>query len=89
MTREIKAVCPSCDYEVDAATEIGDGDAVPEDGDIALCIRCAMPAAYADQEDGTLGLRPLTAEEKVRLLDIPGFAETQAQLLSQSIWFKE
>lgn len=89
MTREIKAVCPSCGREVDGATEIGDGDATPEPGDLALCLYCAIPAAYTENEDGSLGLRGLTAEEKVGLVDIPGFAEMQAQLLSQSIWFKE
>ena len=88
MTRDIRATCPSCAHEVDDATEIHGGDDRPEAGDIALCIRCAIPAAYFEQEDGTLGLRELTAEEKVGLVNIEGFTETQAKLMAQSIWFQ-
>jgi hypothetical protein len=89
MTREIKAKCPSCDQEVDGATEIGNGDETPEPGDIALCLYCAIPSAYTENEDGTLGLRDLTPEEKVALVTIPGFAETQQAVMAQSIWFKQ
>lgn len=68
MSIEIKAACPDCGYEVDSAAEIGgDGDAQPEEGDLALCIRCAAMGIYYLADDGTLGLRIPTIKEKVEL----------------------
>lgn len=65
---EIKARCPECGYQVDDASVVGTDEPLrPEPDDLALCVRCAGPGIYILNEDGTLGLRLCTAEEKVEL----------------------
>ncbi len=69
MTLTINAYCPDCGYQVDSAAGVGDaaGD-VPEEGDMAICIRCAAVGVYRVNDDGeTLGLRLPSSEEKVQL----------------------
>ena len=65
MTRQIAAVCPECGYEIDDASGVGEAkDRQPEPENLSVCIRCAGLSIYIENEDGTLGLRALTAEEK-------------------------
>lgn len=33
------STCPHCQYEMDACTSV-DGDAVPKEGDISVCLNC-------------------------------------------------
>jgi hypothetical protein len=87
MNIPIRAACPACDHEVDDATGVGDTEALarPVPGDIALCIRCAEPAAYTLNPDGiTLGLRDLTDEEKVQLSEREDVAEIQERIRATS-----
>lgn len=58
---------------MDDASQMKDGtidmdrDNLPSEGDLGICIRCAGAGIYYKQEDGSLGLRLLTLEEKVQL----------------------
>lgn len=54
--------CASCGYAMDAASEIF-GDALPDEGDIALCIRCAEMHILDNRR-----WRSLTDDE---LIDLP------------------
>lgn len=73
MSQQITAECPDCGYAVDDASAVQDGqidmeqNLRPKPGDLALCIRCAAPGFYFEKEDGTLGLRAPTFNEKVQL----------------------
>ena len=40
--------CPYCDILLDAATP-AEGDAVPEPGDLSVCIKCASPLVFDDK----------------------------------------
>lgn len=51
-TRVPTCRCPYCDTLLDAATP-AEGDAVPEPGDLSVCIKCASPLVF----DGHLRLR--------------------------------
>lgn len=88
MTRDIRATCPSCNYEVDGATAPEDPEARPEEGDLAVCIRCAGPGVYVENEDGTLGLRAATEEEKSDFQANPLFVQAQEFIRAQSTWFQ-
>lgn len=86
----IKANCPECGLEVDAATGVGKDKApFPTPGDIAICIRCAGIGIYVLSEDGVLGLRLATYDEKVLLSENDELTGVRAAIIGQSIWFNE
>lgn len=89
MTREIRAECPECGAEVDAASEIGPDEATPEPGDLAVCLYCAGLGIYVEREDGSLGIRLTTAEEKLGLSENEQVNGVRAAIIGQSVWFKE
>jgi hypothetical protein len=39
--------CPHCGYLMDSASHAADGDVVPAEGDVAVCINCAEPHTLA------------------------------------------
>lgn len=88
MTREIRANCPECGKEVDGATDPKDPTSQPEEGDLGICIYCAGVGFYVIQEDGTLGLRLATVEEKVGLSEDADVTKVRAAIAAQSVWFK-
>jgi hypothetical protein len=55
-------ICPRCGYEFDAASA-ADDEAVPEVGDVTICLRCAQPMVFTSS--GPQGL----SEEDVDNLD--------------------
>lgn len=82
MTKDIRANCPECGYEIDDATGVGDAEGErPDVGGLAVCIRCAGLGYYEDAEDGTLRLRALSIEEKVELSD-----DEEVMELRERIW---
>ena len=61
-TRTPKNKCPACGYQVDAVSEV-DGNAVPEKGDISICLNCGAIAIFKDD----LTLRKPTGEELLKV----------------------
>lgn len=43
-----KAICPNCQKPLDAATSAFDKDAVPEAGDISICVYCQSVNRFMD-----------------------------------------
>lgn len=41
-----KNICPFCNYQTDRAKNLEDETAVPDPGDISLCIRCAEASEF-------------------------------------------
>lgn len=77
MTKPLKGICPECEYEVDDATGVGETEGRrPEEGDLALCIRCGGPGFYEDQGE-VMGLRAASPDEKVSLSNEPLVVDTQ------------
>lgn len=64
--------CPTCGYEMDAATCLADESARPTEGDLSVCLCCGELLAYT----ASLGVRILDLNDMLR---IP--PETQAELL--------
>lgn len=46
MTRWFPAKCPTCGYQMDGHSAIGNEDATPSDGDYSICIACGSLAVY-------------------------------------------
>lgn len=89
MSREIRANCPECGQGVDGASGIGDAAGEqPEVGNLAICIFCAGVGVYEDREDGTLGLRLATTEEKVELYEDDEFQRVRDAILAQKAWMQ-
>lgn len=87
---KINAFCPECDYEVDAASGVGDAEGQhPEPGNIAVCIRCAAMGIYFEQPDGTLGLRAPTTEEYVELSEDEEIIRVRASIIGFKVWRKQ
>lgn len=84
---KINATCPECGFAVDDATSIADPDRHPVADDLAVCIQCAGLGIYVENEDGTLGLRLTTTDEKVELSQDPTLMELRAMIAEKSIWF--
>lgn len=63
-TRTQKNRCLRCYHSLDAAMDI-DGDNVPKDGDLSICIKCGAVCAFTD----SLALRPLTKNEIEKIAD--------------------
>jgi hypothetical protein len=71
------SACPTCGYQMDAATYAGKGEHRPSPGDLAVCIRCAEVNVY--QPDYTL--RAASLDDLISL-DPAGMQQiTQAQRL--------
>lgn len=87
MTLKIEANCPDCGLRVDDATAVDGSGTRPQDGDLALCIRCAAPAYYAER-DGVLILRALTTDEKVELSEDSDVTALREKISSLSEWFQ-
>lgn len=88
MTYQIKAACPECGYAVDDAAGIGDAEGDhPEPGNYGICLRCAGVGVYKENDDGTLGLRLTTAEEKVELSEDEEVTKVRAHIRTQSLWW--
>ncbi len=43
-----KSSCPECGYEMDGATHCSDVEAMPDKGDISVCIECAAFLQFGD-----------------------------------------
>ena len=87
MRLRIDAQCPECGHFVDSSTGVGETEAsaTPEPGDFALCIKCAEPGVYRLNPDmETLGLRSMTQDEKVQLLDREDVREVQTAIRATS-----
>jgi hypothetical protein len=82
--RKIKAFCPQCGYQVDEASHIDGDDVRPEPDNIALCIMCAGIGIYFAQEDGTLGLRLPTDEERSELDKDEQITKVRATIIAMS-----
>jgi hypothetical protein len=90
MTMKINAYCPTCGYEVDDATGVGDAAELrPGPGGIAICIRCAGLGVYFEQKDGTLGLRPPTEKENVELADSEEITKVRAAIIGRDVWLNK
>jgi len=62
-----KHVCPYCGKTNDRVTEVGDEGVMPTDGDVGLCIKCAMPFMFIVKEDNRLTTRKATPDEEKKL----------------------
>lgn len=88
MSLKIKAFCPTCAYEVDDATGVGDAvELRPEPGNLAICIRCASIGIYVKQGE-FLGLRPTTPEEDAQYADDEEVTKVRAVIIAREIWMK-
>jgi len=63
-TRLPESECLRCGKKVNAASCVADDNAVPEPGDVTICIACGHLMAFADD----LSYRELTDEE---VLEVP------------------
>lgn len=82
MSKEIEAECPECGYQVDDASGLGDAEGErPTEDCIAICIRCAAVGIYVRNENGSLGLRAPSEEEKVELSEEPQIERARAAIL--------
>jgi len=63
-TRLPEAECLRCRKKVDAASGVADDGAVPEPGDVTICIFCGYLMTFADD----LSFRELTEED---ILELP------------------
>ena len=57
-----KHTCPHCRNEMDCVTPASEGSPEPGDGDIGVCIKCAMPFFYT-LKDGVFGTRTPSSDE--------------------------
>ena len=65
------STCPSCGYEVDAASGVFEPTAEPRPGDVSICLECGAASVFADD----LTVRAPTAAESASFgLDV---AQTQ------------
>jgi hypothetical protein len=73
---EIDYVCEKCGHHMVRATSLHDPEAVPEVGDISVCIQCGSVGTYVQGEGTILTIRRLTNEEFLKELhDGPELAE--------------
>ena len=66
--------CPGCEIPNDGQFNPGDPTDVPTDGDLSICIYCGHLAVFTGQDD-TIGLRPITDEERESALTDPTVVE--------------
>lgn len=46
MTTWFPVKCPTCGYQMDGHSAIGDEDATPDEGDVSVCIACGSIGVY-------------------------------------------
>ncbi|MCV5754441.1 hypothetical protein OFN51_37160, partial [Escherichia coli] len=62
-TRLSDITCATCGYRLDAASEIGGGNAIPEDGNISVCLNCGQVGFYVAVGD-KMTVRSATSQER-------------------------
>ena len=62
-----KHVCPHCGKTNDMVTEVGNDGVLPKDGDVGICIKCAMPFLFVVKEGDRLFARKATPDEDKKL----------------------
>ena len=61
----IADTCDNCGYQLDAVSGV-DGDFVPKDGDVSVCMKCGARRIFT-VIDGNLGRRMPTEEETINM----------------------
>lgn len=70
MTGRNVITCPSCGKVNDAQSSPDDEEAVPEDGNLSMCLYCGDLSIFVTT-DGVMGLRAPTLAEYEELMEDP------------------
>lgn len=58
--------CPSCGYLIDNATHVGNEQAVTRDGDLSICIQCAVVLMFSENSTVLLAVTDEAIDEIAR-----------------------
>lgn len=72
--------CAGCGYKIDSTTMPGDPTAVPEEGHLSLCVRCATISIFTFT-DGEIGTRLATPEELAEIMQDPEVVQSKIIVL--------
>jgi len=80
------SACPACGYEVDAASNLGEGKVGPRKDDITICLKCSAINQFnedltlrASDPDLLKNMKPMDRARVLRMVEMTRVVQRQRQ----------